>query len=666
MGKEYLDKAGLTYFWSKIKAYVANAVKVTGVKGNAESSYRTGNVNITAANVGAVGKNGDTMTGNLIVPAIRAANTYYGLTFGRTTSTPVETILYTGIKWDSGSHMPVIHITGYAYGLQSPVEFKIGFYIYSDKIGWCGATNMGSWEPTVYLFKHTVDSQDYVAVGLAGSCYFLQLQADLQDEMGKFTHTNLDSSLWSWAFLTTTGNIPTPDGGVTCIAVPYKANILKPAKAISADEAVKIKQTVASSEDDCFPTGTDEIQFFRASTVTASGGDGHIIGFRWGSSPGYGAQIHIDTDPTYYLSIRQRNSSGVWQPWKKIYTENDAINASKVNNHTVESDVPANAKFTDTVTTATTSGNGNAVTAISASNGALTVTKGATFLTSHQDISGKADKSATVSTVAWDSTNKKLTKTINGTISDVVTASTLRTGLNVADGAEVNQNAFSNVKVGSTTVEADTKTDTLELVAGSNVTITPDATNDKITIAATDTTYESKSAASGGTAVSLVTTGEKYTWNNKSTVPTNHASTATTYGTGSSSNYGHVKLSDSTSSTSGTSGGIAATPSAVKSAYDLANTANGTANTALSGVNGNLIYDHTFTISNGVATFTPHVYQKGEEVTSNYAASCFTWKYRLINGSEVSLTTKSDRGCDVTISNLGYGGHVIGAFTPPE
>lgn len=34
----------------------------------------------------------------------------------------------------------------------------------------------------------------------------------------------------------------------------------------------------------------------------------------------------------------------------------------------------------------------------------------------------------------------------------------------------------------------------------------------------TDTTYESKSAASGGTDVSLVTTGEKYTWNNKGTV----------------------------------------------------------------------------------------------------------------------------------------------------
>lgn len=53
----------------------------------------------------------------------------------------------------------------------------------------------------------------------------------------------------------------------------------------------------------------------------------------------------------------------------------------------------------------------------------------------------------------------------------------------------VNQNAFSNVKVGDTTIAADTTTDTLTLVAGSNVTITPDATNDKITIAAKDTTY---------------------------------------------------------------------------------------------------------------------------------------------------------------------------------
>lgn len=38
----------------------------------------------------------------------------------------------------------------------------------------------------------------------------------------------------------------------------------------------------------------------------------------------------------------------------------------------------------------------------------------------------------------------------------------------------------------------------------------------------TDTTYESKSASSGGTAVSLVTTGEKYTWNSKAAGDHNH------------------------------------------------------------------------------------------------------------------------------------------------
>lgn len=63
-----------------------------------------------------------------------------------------------------------------------------------------------------------------------------------------------------------------------------------------------------------------------------------------------------------------------------------------------------------------------------------------------------------------------------------------------------NQNTFSNVKVGSTTIAADTTTDTLTLEAGSNITLTPDATNDKVTIAATDTntTYTFATGASNG------------------------------------------------------------------------------------------------------------------------------------------------------------------------
>ena len=58
------------------------------------------------------------------------------------------------------------------------------------------------------------------------------------------------------------------------------------------------------------------------------------------------------------------------------------IQANTINGVTVGS----SPKFTDTVTTISTTGSGNAVTAISASNGVLTATKGTTFLTSHQTI----------------------------------------------------------------------------------------------------------------------------------------------------------------------------------------------------------------------------------------------------------------------------------------
>lgn len=63
--------------------------------------------------------------------------------------------------------------------------------------------------------------------------------------------------------------------------------------------------------------------------------------------------------------------------------------------------------------------------------------------------------------------------------------------------------------------------------------------------------------------------------------PTSHASSETTYGQGTSSNYGHVKLSDSyTSSGGAASAGVAASSKAVADAFDkhqpLSGSANGT------------------------------------------------------------------------------------------
>lgn len=73
----------------------------------------------------------------------------------------------------------------------------------------------------------------------------------------------------------------------------------------------------------------------------------------------------------------------------------------------------------------------------------------------------------------------------------------------IAPGAEVNQNAFSNVKVGATTIAADNETDTLELVAGNAVTLTPDATNDKVTIAVPNATTSTPGAMSAADKTKL-------------------------------------------------------------------------------------------------------------------------------------------------------------------
>ena len=50
---------------ANIGALPSNTTYVSGVKGNSETTYRSGNVNITPVNIGAVAKSGDTMTGVL-------------------------------------------------------------------------------------------------------------------------------------------------------------------------------------------------------------------------------------------------------------------------------------------------------------------------------------------------------------------------------------------------------------------------------------------------------------------------------------------------------------------------------------------------------------------------------------------------------------------------
>lgn len=68
----------------------------------------------------------------------------------------------------------------------------------------------------------------------------------------------------------------------------------------------------------------------------------------------------------------------------------------------------------------------------------------------------------------------------------------------IAAGAEVNQNAYSKITVGTTEIAATSKTDNITIVAGNNVTLTPDASNKKYTISAKDTTYPTATTTTDG------------------------------------------------------------------------------------------------------------------------------------------------------------------------
>lgn len=89
--------------------------------------------------------------------------------------------------------------------------------------------------------------------------------------------------------------------------------------------------------------------------------------------------------------------------------------------------VGSSPKFTDTVTTVTTSGSGNAVTAISASDGVIAVTKGSTFLTGITS----SQVTTALGYTPYNSTNPNGYTTNTGTVTKV----TAGTGLSIGTTA---------------------------------------------------------------------------------------------------------------------------------------------------------------------------------------------------------------------------------------
>ena len=143
----------------------------------------------------------------------------------------------------------------------------------------------------------------------------------------------------------------------------------------------------------------------------------------------------------------------------------------KDSGYTIGKSVPADAEFTDTTYAPATS----------AADGLMTAAQ----FTKLGGIEAGADKTDR-DNVAAVGAFIKATDTADG-ISDgtskVMMTATERTKLNgITAGAEVNQNAISKVTVGSTTITATGKTDTLKLEAGTGISLAAATAVKKVTI----------------------------------------------------------------------------------------------------------------------------------------------------------------------------------------
>lgn len=136
---------------------------------------------------------------------------------------------------------------------------------------------------------------------------------------------------------------------------------------------------------------------------------------------------------------------------------------------TIAASVPANAKFTDTTYNAATD----------AADGLLTASLHKK-LVGIEEGADKTDAANVKAAGAFMTATNTADDIADGTTKVVMTAAERTKLTSLATGAEVNQNAFAKVKVGTTTITAAAKQDTLEIEAGEGVTIT--TSGKKVTI----------------------------------------------------------------------------------------------------------------------------------------------------------------------------------------
>ena len=508
---------------SKLSGIAAGAQvnTITGVKGNDESSYRTGNVNITKANIGLgnvdntsdVNKPVSTAQQTAIDSVKSAANKYTDNAIANLLNNSTEAVdsIYelrdamednadaiTALQRIASSKADASALTSHTGDKSNPhgvTAAQVGALsttggAMTGAIDFTGSSQVMDFGTTGYFRGTTSSGNKFDMFALVNSTKlrvggtYPSLELFGKEERPTYNGSNvaLQSDVPTDYATSTHSHSASEVGAYTTSEIDVKVNSLQSSindKAAKSTTLSGYGITNAYTKSEVDAALSNKVD---SSTLSSHTGNTTVHITSTERSNWNAAKSHADTAHAPSNAEKNQNAFSnviVGNTTIAADTTTDSLTLIAGSNVTLTPDAT-----NDNITIAAKDTVYTHPTYTSKSNGFYKITVDGTGHVSGTAAVAKSDITA-LGIPAQDTTYGDATTSASGLMS-----SGDKTKLNgIATGAEVNQNAFSNVVVGSTTISADSKTDSLTLIAGSNVTLTPNATDDSVTIAATDTVY---------------------------------------------------------------------------------------------------------------------------------------------------------------------------------
>jgi len=364
---------------------------VLGIKGNAETTYRTGSVNITPANIG-LGKVDNTADADKhVLTSKRLVNPYITIQTG--SSKQQKITLQTLMNWlvnieryiPIGTACSLVIQTTWAYADNDVLQLTVNGVNYELQLAGVVIEFMGyveDYQTGVFRLRiHSSPTTDFTVS--SGYSVFPV------DHIAEYTCNGKDCTP-TWKMISCAGDNAS------------SASKLATARSLKVD--------LASSADATFDGSEDQTSIPVGGVLPAANGGTGKSTLVDSANVLINALTTDDSDPTdadYYIAQYAGGGAATTtfhrRPISKLW---DYIKAKL---------------------SITSSGTGNAITGLSYKDGVFTVTKASTFLTSHQDISGKANSTDVGYSLGVSGTTVSLKNNAGKVLSSIDTQDTITT-----------------------------------------------------------------------------------------------------------------------------------------------------------------------------------------------------------------------------------------------